>query len=63
VEWNQRIRYSCWYADHVSFGLDMKIIAMTVREIFTGSGDYNTEPTVITVTKGDAHAETDVHYQ
>ena len=46
VEWNQRIKYNCWYADHVSPLLDLKIFIMTVFKIFSNADNENVGETV-----------------
>lgn len=34
VNWIERFRYNIWYVDHVSFALDLRIIAMTFGQVF-----------------------------
>ena len=46
VEWNRRIELSCWYADHVSFSLDVKIFFMTIFKVLRNEDNVNTEPTM-----------------
>ena len=46
VEWNRRIELSCWYADHVSFALDVKIFFMTIFKVLRAEDNLNTEPTM-----------------
>ena len=46
VEWNRRIELSCWYADHVSFALDVKIFFMTIFKVLRNEDNVNTEPTM-----------------
>jgi lipopolysaccharide/colanic/teichoic acid biosynthesis glycosyltransferase len=33
IDWEQKFALDVWYVDHVSFGLDVKIIAMTLRRV------------------------------
>ena len=47
VEWNQRINYNCWYADHVSPLLDFRIFFMTIFKIFSNADNENVGETVI----------------
>ena len=35
VEWNHRIELNVWYAEHVSFWLDLKILFMTVKVLLS----------------------------
>ena len=46
VEWNQRIELNVWYAENVSFLLDIKIFFMTVFKVFANSDNENTGETV-----------------
>jgi sugar transferase EpsL len=36
--WDERFRLDVWYVDHRSFGLDLKILALTALRVFSGSG-------------------------
>ena len=46
VEWNRRIELKCWYADHVSFALDVKIFFLTIFKVLRNEDNLNTEPTM-----------------
>ena len=46
VEWHKRIELNCWYAEHVSFALDVKIFFMTIVKVFTNADNVNTGATV-----------------
>jgi lipopolysaccharide/colanic/teichoic acid biosynthesis glycosyltransferase len=46
VEWNRRIELNCWYADHVSFALDVKIFFLTIFKVLRNEDNVNTEPTM-----------------
>lgn len=48
VEWNHRIELSCWYAQHISLWLDLKIIFMTFFKLFRTADNVNTEETLKT---------------
>lgn len=41
VEWNKRIEMNCWYADHVSLWLDIKILFMTVFKVLANKDNEN----------------------
>ena len=41
VEWNRRIEMNVWYAEHVSFWLDCKIVLMTVFKVLANSDNEN----------------------
>jgi lipopolysaccharide/colanic/teichoic acid biosynthesis glycosyltransferase len=40
LPWHERIELDLWYVEHRSFVLDLRIIAMTVHMLVTGSGLY-----------------------
>ena len=46
VEWNKRIELNCWYAEHCSFLLDVKILFLTVLKVFTNADNENQGETV-----------------
>lgn len=46
VEWNQRIELNVWYAENVSFLLDLKIIFMTIFKVFSNADNRNVGETV-----------------
>ena len=47
VEWHKRIELNNWYADHVSFPLDLKIFFLTIGKVLNGSENENISETVI----------------
>ena len=46
VEWNRRIRMNVWYAEHVSFLLDVKIFFMTIFKVLANADNENVGATV-----------------
>ena len=46
VEWTQRIKMNVWYAEHVSFWLDFKIVLRTVGKVFSNADNENHGETV-----------------
>jgi lipopolysaccharide/colanic/teichoic acid biosynthesis glycosyltransferase len=38
TEWEERFRLDTWYVDHVSFALDLKIVALTVWRVIARDG-------------------------
>ena len=46
VEWNERIRMNVWYVDHVTFGLDIKIVLLTIVKVFSNADNKNVGATV-----------------
>ncbi len=54
VEWHRRIEMNCWYADHVSFFLDVRIFLMTIAKVFSNADNVNTGETVGTAAEETA---------
>lgn len=46
VEWHQRIEYNVWYAENVSFLLDLKILFMTAFKVLSSADNENLGETV-----------------
>ncbi len=46
VQWEDRIRLNCWYADNCSFLLDVKILLMTVFKVLRNDDNENVGKTV-----------------
>ena len=46
VEWHDRIAMNCWYAENVSFMLDVKILFMTVFKVLRNADNENVGVTV-----------------
>lgn len=38
VDWEERLAMDVWYVDHASLLLDLRILACTVRQVFSGEG-------------------------
>jgi lipopolysaccharide/colanic/teichoic acid biosynthesis glycosyltransferase len=38
LSWDEKFALDTWYVDHVSLALDLKILAMTVRQVLVPSG-------------------------
>lgn len=47
VEWNLRIRLNNWYIDHLSLGLDVKIIFKTFFKVLSNADNANEGATVV----------------
>ena len=63
VEWNRRIELNIWYAQHVSFRLDVKILFLTVWKVLARQDNLNEGTTVGTAEGAKKHAQADVHNQ
>lgn len=46
VEWHKRIELNVWYAEHVSFLLDLKILFMTVIKVLVNADNENVGETI-----------------
>jgi len=40
LPWSERIELDLWYVEHCSLALDLKILARTVKMVFSGDGLY-----------------------
>ncbi|MBS7197122.1 MAG: sugar transferase [Bacteroidales bacterium] len=38
ISWQQKFEYDVWYVDHLTFGLDMKILFLTIKKVFVREG-------------------------
>ena len=38
VSWQQKFEYDVWYIDHLSLGLDIKILLLTLKKVFKSEG-------------------------
>jgi lipopolysaccharide/colanic/teichoic acid biosynthesis glycosyltransferase len=38
ISWDQKFAFDLWYVDHVSLSLDLKILWLTIRNVFTRHG-------------------------
>ena len=38
VSWPQKFAFDVWYVNHISFGLDIKILLLTVMKVFKAEG-------------------------
>lgn len=38
ISWEQKFEYNIWYVEHISIGLDLKILGMTVKKVFKSEG-------------------------
>jgi len=43
LPWPERIELDLWYVEHRSVGLDLRILARTIRMVFRGDGVYKGE--------------------
>ncbi len=52
ISWEQKFNYDVWYVDNISFGLDMKILFMTVLKVFKSEGINQEEEVTMELFKG-----------
>ncbi len=38
INWQKKFEYDVWYVDHISFGLDVKILFLTLLKVFQREG-------------------------
>lgn len=38
ISWQQKFEYDVWYVEHLSFGLDVKILLLTIMKVFKFEG-------------------------
>lgn len=38
ISWQQKFEYDVWYVDNLSFGLDIKILFLTIKKVFKREG-------------------------
>ncbi|MDL2241529.1 sugar transferase [Bacteroidales bacterium OttesenSCG-928-L03] len=38
ISWKQKFEYDVWYVDHISLGLDIKVLHLTVLKVFKSEG-------------------------
>lgn len=53
ISWNQKFEYDVWYVDHISFGLDIKILIMTLKKVFVREGISQEGEATMEVFKGN----------
>lgn len=53
VEWHKRIELNCWYVDHMSFLLDIKILFSTVLKVLRNEDNVNIGQTVVNVVNNE----------
>ena len=53
ISWIQKFEYDVWYVDNISFGLDLKILFMTVKKVFVREGISSDTSATMEVFKGN----------
>lgn len=38
ISWKEKFDFDVWYIDHISFGLDFKILLLTIKKVFVREG-------------------------
>ncbi len=46
ISWEEKFELDVWYVDHVSFGLDVRIIGMTIKKAFVKQEGISSETSV-----------------
>lgn len=58
VEWHKRIELNCWYVDHMSLWLDLKILFTTVVKVLKNEDNVNVGATLVTDEVEEKETET-----
>jgi lipopolysaccharide/colanic/teichoic acid biosynthesis glycosyltransferase len=53
ISWQQKFSYDVWYVDHLGFGLDMKILFLTVKKVLRSDGISGTDTVTMTKFEGN----------
>ena len=53
ISWIQKFEYDVWYVDNISFGLDLKILFMTVKKVFVREALSSDTSATMEVFKGN----------
>jgi len=53
ISWQQKFNYDVWYVDHLSFGLDLKILFLTMTKVFKAEGISSTTSVTMEKFKGN----------
>ena len=53
LNWGQKFEYDVWYVDHISLGLDCKIVLMTLVKVFNSEGVNSSKNTTMEAFKGN----------
>lgn len=53
ISWQEKFDFDVWYVDHVSFGLDIKILMLTLKKVFKREGISQKGQATMEVFKGN----------
>ena len=53
ISWQEKFDFDVWYVDHLSFGLDMKILMLTLKKVLVREGISQTGQATMEVFKGN----------
>ncbi len=53
ISWQQKFEYDVWYVDHLSFGLDLKILKWTLKKVIVREGISQEGKATMEVFKGN----------
>lgn len=57
LSWKRKFRYDVWYVNHHSFALDMKILCLTVRQVFSGRDVNQSDTSTMEPFRGEGKAD------
>jgi len=55
ISWKQKFEYDVWYVDNLSFGLDMKILFLTVKKVMVKEGISQSGQATMEFFKGNGY--------
>lgn len=58
VEWHKRIELNCWYVDHISLWLDIRILFTTFLKVLKNEDNVNVGATLVTEETEEKETET-----
>ena len=53
ISWQEKFDFDVWYVDHLAFGLDMKILILTLKKVVVREGISQTGQATMEVFKGN----------
>ena len=54
ISWEEKFNFDVYYVDHLSFWLDLKIIALTIKKVFIREGINNQSAATMPEFKGQS---------
>ncbi|MNY50929.1 putative sugar transferase EpsL [compost metagenome] len=55
LSWTEKFNYDVWYVDHLSFGLDLRILMLTIKKVLKSEGINQAGNTTMEVFTGSSN--------